>query len=277
MLTWIAESRRAPGVALPDLRIVASATLLLHEESDPHRVQRLVHGLTHDGVLRNPPIVAPVGGGSYVVLDGANRVTALTRLGYPDQLVQVVAYDDAAVGLEVWAHVLQADVTPPPHPAWRVMAAHDLLRGLEDGRLACGFVTKAGSRGLAAPADLPARVAAIARVVSAYARRTRVYRVPPANFATLQERYGSVGAVAVFPRFTKADIVAIARQPTKLPSGISRHIIPGRALRVNVDLALLRDARPASEKQALLEAMIDARLEEHRVRYYPESTVCFDE
>jgi hypothetical protein len=113
--------------------------------------------------------------------------------------------------------------------------------------------------------------------VAAYKGRTQVYRVQPAGLGILARQYGRVGALILFPPFTKADIRSVAGLPVKLPAGISRHIIHNRALRVNLDLALLREARPAAEKQAQVDAMIRTRILEHRVRFYPESTVLFDE
>src|SRR5512136_619128 len=45
---------------LPDLRILPIADLLLHEQHDVQRSVPLAARLDHDGVLKNPPIVAPI-------------------------------------------------------------------------------------------------------------------------------------------------------------------------------------------------------------------------
>jgi hypothetical protein len=269
-----------PAVAaaqLPELRVLASADLLLHEDSDPQRVERLGRALAADGVLRNPPVVAPLDGGQYVVLDGANRVTALRQAGFTDQLAQVVSYDDASVSLEVWAHALRDDVAPPLGGAWRAMPVDAIQEGLESGSLGCGVITASGSRGFVTAPDLAARVAAVAGVVAGYKGRIQVYRVQPASLDSLRPRYGRVGALVLFPQFSKADIGTIARLPVLLPSGVSRHIVQNRALRVNVELSLLRGAAPREEKQARLTELITQRLVDHRVRHYPESTVVFDD
>jgi len=62
---------------LPDLRIVATDAILLHEELDPRRCEALETRLRSDRILKNPPIVADSGGGAFIVLDGAHRVTAM--------------------------------------------------------------------------------------------------------------------------------------------------------------------------------------------------------
>lgn len=262
---------------LPTLRVVPSSAVLLHEDSDPLRVERLVQVLAADGVLRNPPVAAALEHGEYVILDGANRVTALARAGYPDQLIQLVEYDDESVALEVWAHLLNDEATLPSGGDWERLPADAVYAGLDDGTLVCGIITNAGAQGLPAPSDLAGRIAAISGVVAHYAGRTQIYRVPPAPLEALGREFGRAGGLVVFPRLTKADIRDTARLPIKLPSGVSRHIVQNRALRVNVDLALLRSDAPVADKQARLDAMVRDRLAQHRVRRYPESTVLFDD
>jgi hypothetical protein len=269
----------APARArLPDLRVVPSAALRLHEECDPERVARLARRLAAEGVLRNPPVAAPLGGDAYVVLDGANRVTALQQSGVPHQAVQVVDYDDPAVVLDVWAHLLPDDASAVRAAGpWEPLSAEDLQAGLAGGHLACGLVTRAGTFGMPGGPDLAGRVRAMASVVAAYKGRQTIYRVQPAALEALAREYGRADALVVFPRLSKADVRAIADLPEKLPTGISRHVIPLRALRVNVDLALLQAAETTAEKQARLDQVIRARLLEHRVRVYPEPTVLYDE
>jgi hypothetical protein len=284
-MTAAGDPRRGPGPAvprLPDLRIVPTASLLLHEETDPLRVERLARGLEADGVLRNPPVVAPLPDGRYVVLDGANRVTALRQGGYPHQLVQVVDYDAPEVRLEVWAHLLQdaaglRAALAAPGGRWTAEAPGALWAGLEDGRFACVVLTAQQAHGLEAPGGLAGRVAALAEVVGGYRGRTAIYRVAPGPFEALAREYGHADALVLFPRLTKDDIRTIAQLPVRLPSGISRHVVPYRALRVDLDLAVLRADEPTAAKQATLDEHVRARLLAHRVRHYPESTVLYDE
>jgi len=271
-----------PNPRLPDLRIVPGAALLLHEECDSERVERLVGRLGAEGILRNPPVVATLDGQAYVVLDGANRVTALRQTGVPDQLVQVVEYDDPSIVLDVWAHLLGEDGTLARREGagalpWQEMPADVVRAGLDQGRLACAVLTESGARGLPAGGGLADRVRLLAGVVTGYKERTPIYRVQAGDLGGLAREFGRAAALVLFPRFSKQDIRAIARLSVKLPTGISRHVIPHRALRVNVDLALLRAPEPVSVKQDRLDELIRGRLLEHRVRHYPESTVLYDE
>ena len=93
----------------PDLRIVPIDRLVEHEYNDEQRTAPLATRLEAEGVLKNPPIVARLEDGDdprYVVLDGANRTTALQTLGYPHSLVQIVDYEDPPVTLSTWHHVV---------------------------------------------------------------------------------------------------------------------------------------------------------------------------
>jgi hypothetical protein len=276
----------APEHQFPRLRIVPTARLLLHEECDPERVERLSRLLEADGILRNPPVVAPLGDDTYVVLDGANRVTALRHLGVPDQAVQVVAYEDPGVRLETWAHLLRDDgdllrTAAASVGTWVGMDAASVRTGLALGlgasALACGIITRNGAFGLPAEGPLTTRVRTIARIVAGYSGRTTIYRIAAADLESTAARYGPAAALVMFPPLAKEDIRTIARLPDKLPTGVSRHIVPLRALRVNVDLGLLRAAEPIEVKQARLDEELQARLLAHRVRFYPEPTVLFDE
>jgi hypothetical protein len=266
---------------LPELKIVPSGALLLHEDTDPERVERLTARLRADGSLRNPPIAAPVEGGAYVVLDGANRVTALRRAAFPDQLIQVVDYDEPALVLEVWAHLLADDEDLTREitagPAWEAASADAVRAGLDEATFACGIMTRGGAHGVRASGGLAGRIRALAGVVARYKGRVPIYRVQAAPLDALAREFGQAAALVQFPRLSKPDIRAIASLEVKLPTGISRHIVPLRALRVNVPLDLLRAAEPLAAKQARLDELIRARLRDHRVRHYPEPTVLYDE
>lgn len=269
------------GQALPDLRIVARDAVHLHEDADPVRVERLSQRLRRDGVLRNPPAAAPLPGGRFVVLDGANRVNALARLGIPVLPLQVVEYDDPGVRLDVWRHLIVEPLdiggvlrARGLHP--EDISAVDAARALDERTIAAYLFT--GGRALAVPLSPDRRLATIlTQVVDTYKGRARIYRVPTSDLETLSGAYGSIAAVVVFPKLTKLDIVEIAGSPAKLPTGITRHLIPGRALRVNLPLEALGRDEELAGKNRWLAGLVRRRLLDHSVRYYPEGAFLFDE
>ena len=69
----------------------------------------------------------------------------------------------------------------------------------------------------------------------------------------------------------------LAESGLKVPPGLTRHIIHGRALRINYPLDKLKKNLSLEEKNAELDDWVRASFEARRVRYYAESTYLFDE
>ncbi len=267
---------------LPALRIVEAEAVHLHEDPDPQRVEALVGRITADGMLRNPPVAAVLPGGGVVVLDGANRTTALRRLRMAAHLLQIVDYASPQIRLEVWRHLLREDGPAlerllPSDLLTEVSGPEELAAALSDGRLACGLISGARIRGVSSSGGFAERIGALRTVVAAYTGRLPIYRVLTDDLDELREEYDRIGALVLFPTFTKEQILTLAVLSDKLPTGITRHVIPHRALRVNVPLELLRRPGSLQEKNAALGALIHERLLAHRVRVYPEPTVLFDD
>lgn len=267
---------------LPDLRFFATPDLLLHEEHDPDRVGRLVQRLREDRVLRNPPLVAELGDGRAVVLDGANRVTALQAMAVPHVPVQVVRYLDPSVRLDRWHHLLVQvpegwpDLLRDTVPL-EFVAPEEAARRLSAGQaLACvrvGAVVWAVPR----PESLEEGARWLRGLVASYRGRVPYHRVEPEDAEAVQARYGPAAGLVAFTRFEKARILELARNAAKLPAGVTRHVVPGRALRVNLPLEVAFQAGSVDEKNAWLRAWVRERVQEGRVRAYPEPTVLFDE
>lgn len=272
------------GGALPELRIVELAAVTPHEDFDNRRIVTLAERLVREGVLKDPPIVAPMGDGRYVVLDGANRTSALKHLGFRDALVQIVDY--RSVALATWHHLvvgLSADTirndladvpgllvdTTNLAAAQAALSARDAVAYAQfaDGAV----VTLHGGT------DLIARSELLRRVVSVYNGRADIHRVLSFDLASLEGHFEDVGALVVFPTFGPDDILTLVRGGGALPSGISRHVIPGRALRVNYSMALLADEAPREDKNRHLGEWIRRKRQANQIRSYEEATVLYDE
>jgi len=269
----------------PVLRVVETSRLLLHEETDPGRVARLRDALRRDGVLRNPPAVALMSDGRGAVLDGANRVTALRDLGIPHAVVQVVDYGEPAIVLSTWRHY----VREPGAPSLRVLAmglpssravphaeAAD-AEGHLARRQAAAVVTDAhGTLLVGETGDAMSTAVLLRQLVALYRGWTEIHRVDSGDLDALAGEYGP-GSVVAFPAFTKNEILELAAQGGRLPTGITRHVIPGRALRLNTALDWLAAPADQARKQADLDATLRQRWLAHGVRYYVEPTFLFDE
>ncbi|OLC31932.1 MAG: hypothetical protein AUH31_01625 [Armatimonadetes bacterium 13_1_40CM_64_14] len=276
-----AELRLPSGKVLPDLQIVGRSQVHLHEDCDQDRVDRLIGRIRADGILRNPPLAASLPDEGFVVLDGANRTSALLALEAPVLPLQVVDYADPAVRLEVWHHLLvrPSDLSTRLRAQGLTLLAaspFEAARQLAERTIACYILTPAGGLTVSLPSEqLLAQT--LAAVVGTYKTTNHIYRVTDTNLDTLRSEYEAAGELVVFPTFTKRDIVEVARAPVKLPTGITRHLIPGRALRLNLPLSVLTSPGDVAAKNRWLQEDLHRKLLDHQIRYYPEATFLFDE
>jgi hypothetical protein len=81
----------------------------------------------------------------------------------------------------------------------------------------------------------------------------------------------------VFPRLLPADILRAATDGYKVPSGITRHIIPARALNINIPIGILMADWSIERKRAWLDQWLMERMAANAIRYYAESTFSFNE
>jgi hypothetical protein len=269
------------------LRAVHLDDILLHEHTERQRVEKLIERIQSDQFLKNPPIVARFDC-KYVLLDGATRVTALKQLGYRDVVVQVVDYGMPGLALETWNHLLvglpvsdflktlrrlnglQIEDTTADQ-ANTALAHHHSVGTI---MLADGSVF---SLRLTCAESLAAQVTLLNDVVATYEGRAELLRIADADVDELPTRRSPWDALIVFPRYRPDDIRALALNGHKLPTGITRHIIPGRAMRINLPLAFLRGDDSVDQKNEWLAEWMQAKMRERRVRYYHEPVFLFDE
>jgi len=283
------STEEAPRLHLPDLRFVPVEALIPHEQHDPLRSAPLVERLRGQGVLRNPPIVTPLplDDDRFVVLDGANRATAAAAAGLPHLVVQVVRYGDPGLRLMTWHHALaelsaaefeQRLRAVPGLTLATAMLGH--ARAVLARREALALVAFPGGRALTlhGGGELPERNAVLNAVVDSYRGRARLHRVANDSLSDAEAEHPEMTALVVFPHFEPAEVLELATGGARLPAGITRHVIPWRALRLNVPLERLADrAESAEDKNRWLSGWLREKVLQREVRFYQESTVLFDE
>lgn len=288
-MRWETEERRAPlsrtfGV---DLTIVDIEVVHPHEVPDPGRVGRLKQGLSTEGLLRDPAIVAYVEGmEGYLLLDGTNRRAALLELGCGRMLVQLVDYADRhCVNLLTWSHLVELpietllaevarvddiDVAEVDQQATdRQLEASGSLAAIHYGDRSWLISRKDQSR------PSPQVLTDIVAVYEPHMRReSRDEESIAEKLSEVQSRPGGHKcALVTFPRLTRQQVARLAMRQTPIPAGITRHVIRcGRALRVNIPLDWLRPKVTGAEA---LEGL-DQHLSRLRPRRYLEPTVLFD-
>jgi len=272
---------------LPDLRILPIKNLLLHEQHDVQRSVPLATRLSVDGVLRNPPVVAPIPADDrFVVLDGANRVSALATLQIPHVVAQVIDYEDENLILDTWYHLVGG---LPREEFQRAMEslpdvsleASDLIHARAElaRRDALAYIVYPEGEvcTVCAAGDLHQRAARLNDIVDIYKSRGKIYRANTDHVDKLVPYYDAMTVLVVFPRYQPAEIIELARVGARLPAGITRHVIPRRALRINFPLSVLHDNWPLVEKNGYLKDWLKEKMANKEVRFYQESTFLFDE
>jgi hypothetical protein len=271
------------------LRFVPLDRLLLHEEDDPYRAKRLALTLKAEGKLRNPPIVAEQAG-QYIVLDGATRTTALREMGYRDVLVQIVDYNADTIQVGAWHHVLVglshnqllSTLADVEEVTLQTVDADTACRMLGTREIIACVVMRNGQWFAVLPDREPQpdnnrRATLLCQLVAEYRGKAEVHRAVEVDLPELIGEYADLTAVIAFPSFSPAEISQIAIEGAKLPMGITRHVVAGRALGLDIPLEMLSDSQPIEAKNAWLTDQIFARLKANKVRLYQEPVFVFDE
>ncbi len=257
-------------IEVPDLRVVSLDRIRPHEEVDPLRVAPLATRIRDEGNQLNPMMCIETDGEYLVLLDGATRNAALRSLGLGYCVVQVV--ESATVSLGTWHHVVCG---PEPDSIFYS------LTGLE-GLTAAAIdrpprVWGSGREPVAVAGDEISDNAALSLIVSSYIGRWTVQRVIEPSIDVVSRQFPDWGALVEFPELTIADVVDAALRDDRLPAGITRFVVPDRALRLKYSLENLTPGGTEAEKQESLDAMISARASQGRIRRYAEPVVILDD
>ena len=263
----------------PELRIIPTQQLLAHEDHDSQRSEPLIERIRAEAYMINPPIVAPIDDESYVILDGANRVFAFSALSYPHILAQVAAYESGIVQLETWHHLVCAWNKYDFIQQLEALPEIELVEGQHSHAIAHLMFRDEQLFALHAPVEtIQERNAALRRLVNVYQTSAVLHRTALNEPQDNWRLYPDAVALVFFPRYQPADIISAARHRAFLPPGVSRHIVHGRAIRVNFPIDILCDATTSLDaKNDFLLRWMQDKLAKRHVRYYAEATYQFDE
>lgn len=284
---------------LPKLHIIAIEDVVLHEDPDIERVTRLVDRLSADGILKNPPVVASTAGNSKrIVLDGANRLTALIKLGLPHVLVQEIDLQDRGLDIDCWHHAIEhltreeilihADQTDGVKVVYGGAEQRAEQRGEEDGEedreetaasdFLCRVAFADGESVVFKGSEiLLERIQQLQQFTHVYQKFAYLDRVSYTNLDDLRRNYMHFTALISFGRFTKDDLITLTNAEVRVPSGITRVLLPKRALRFNLQLEMLSASLSLEEKEKWLQESIREKVNDKSIRFYREPTFFFDE
>lgn len=255
---------------LPDLRVAPIEKIRPHEDFDPFRVDRLSDRIGSDGIQINPMVCTVAPDGSFVLLDGATRREAFSRLGLPHAVVQVV--DPATVSLGTWHHVVSDGDRAVLRAAIESSAMLDL-----DGDQGTPRVSFGDGEWKTVVAIGVSTNAALNSLVGCYHGKMTVSRVTDPSEAVVAAAHPEWTAIVEFPSLTVEEVMAAAVDADHVPAGITRFVVPARALRLNIGLDFLRDNMSTADKQHRLDEILAARAREGRIRRYDEPVIILDE
>jgi len=273
--------------SLPNLQILPIDSLVLHEDHDIQRTLPLVEKLRAQGIIRNPPIVMPLGDETnrYMVLDGANRVTSLQVMEFPHIVAQVVEVNNQHVNLQTWNHVVWGLSVKSLITSLHKVKGIELVKvnthksldapkylpmqaRFADGRF---FILKES------PSDLATHIKTLHKIVDTYKTRASLDRTSQTLIDSFKKVYPDLTALFIFPSFKIKTVLKLAGQNIVLPTGITRFAVSPRALHLNYPLHELSSGKSIEYKQDYLNHWIQQRVKKKGVRLYSEATFLFDE
>lgn len=286
---------------LPDIRIVSLSELCFHEDPDEERLLSLANRLGADGSLKNPPIVTDPGSGQrLVILDGANRATALIKLGYQHIPAQVVALDDPLLTVQCWHHAVEKLGKEYFMERLSMMADIKIAKGtaISNGNGDDGEESIVANSGNADEHDgyicsltfedgatisafngggLLEQVEKLCRITDLYLHTPYSDRVSYTKLSSLKHNYPDFRTLLTFRSFNKHELLEVVLSGKKLPAGITRVILPKRALGLNISLEILKSSLTLEEKNHWLTETIHKLVANKSIRFYQEPTFVFDE
>lgn len=275
----------------PHLQLVSTGKIRFHEQPEPHRTLRLMDRIRREATLRNPPIVASMSNGDFLLLDGANRVSAFRDLKYAEIPVQVVDYGQEGIQLKGWHHLLLqgralslraqyaalpgVSLKPVPHDQLKTLLELRRVYAVlvDESAAAWGLFPESGQ-----PPSINQRMAVLNQVIGGYEGQSRLERIKLADYSKLPEVIQSVDhQLCLFPVLTKEELLQLAMEGVLIPTGITRHLIPGRALGINLPLGFLTELPDAASRERHFENHLLKLEMEGRIRFYEESVFIMNE
>lgn len=250
------------------LEIREVKTLLPHEQVISHNLKRLKEAMLNIGHLVDPLVVDSETG---VVLDGNHRLKVLEIIECPYAVCQTVDYSSPEITVGTWY--------PSTHMTAEQIFKLDSIKH-EKVELEAG---KAALDALKAPFMLRTMKECYLLNPGSYKLKEMVeeqnyilslLEKNSLDYITSEEveRMSGLGQSILLRRaYTKEEIVKTAQTHSPLPPKSTRHLIPGRIIRLNMKLGWLNSSKEDAQKA--LGEMLRARAYSGNVRKYYEPVI----
>jgi phosphoglycerate dehydrogenase-like enzyme len=265
------------------LAVVPLDKVFPHELIDPRRVENLIEKINNSEVFTNPPIVVPFKD-YYVLLDGATRFSAFTKLGYPHIIVQVLK-DRSKFKLDTWFHVIRKIDTQKLLNLLNELPLITMVKSdiktvqaemVEHGGL-CYIQTVDKTIYHIQPKPDVNHLDAMNKLTEIYIKASHVTRTLHDDIDILINEFPDLTGVVAFPVFTLDQVLQITDAGNVMPAGITRSIISGRVMRLNADFEYLKSDKDIDEKNKWLYDLVMEKLSKDQARYYAEPIYLMDE
>ncbi len=277
------------------IKIVPLKKVFVHEQIVKKWARNLSSYMEQSGIQKNPIIVYKTAG-KYIVLDGMHRVEAMKIIGCHDIMVYMVDYFKDSIELHNWYGIVFGDISPvdilnrivgrksfvikkekKDYDASEMIRNRKILLAVRDRKnnlytvsLRKGFKINE-DRFLTIATSLIERLESIVDSMD-----YRIVYVP--NVTGERDFKTSSGNLLIYrPLFTKEEVIHRTLTGKTFPRKSTRHIIPGRPLRVDLNITLLKENINLKIKNKLLYAHLMWCFESNRMRYYPEPVYIFSD
>jgi rfaE bifunctional protein nucleotidyltransferase chain/domain len=267
------------------LKLVPISNLLVYEDFDLKRTEKLVKSIVENQTFFNPLTAGDIGErNKYLVIDGANRLEAMRRLGAKYVFIQIVDYlNSGEVELRANEHYL--DCSPAEFErllesaSIQLEPADGVSLSSADKRNDCLLALVSADNKISSLAfegsslNLAARADRLNKFVSSYKATFDIYR---------KSETGDMSAkfpVAIrFKSLSPADIVEIAHRQLHLESGITWHVVNNSVIRFKVPFLMLRDGFASqNEADEYLNSLIRKKISSSSIRRYVSNIYICDE
>ena len=232
--------------------------------------------------------MASLGGKKYLQLDGMNRIHSFKTLGIKTITAQIVDYNDQEkIELSSWLHILKGDIKEFLNfikkdkslivsQGKMDQVGHRYIKEKDFGRL-CSIVTdKKEVFFISTGGNFSEKIKRMNYLVSFYknnlSRGALPYTLNHDSIKKFFKQYSDDNIIVIFPTFTPQQIIESAKSGVLLPTGITRHLVKGRVLNIDLPLSLFNNKKSPKEQNEEQ----DKILLKKRSRLYEEATVNFE-
>ncbi len=225
-----------------DIKLIETEKLLIHEDTIPHRLERLRRRINRDGVQSAPILVDR---NSLVVLDGMHRTAVMSDLDCRFTCVCLLDYLDPSISVQRWCRVIPEPFSPRNAEEFIAslglsMEPIDIIESPDEEKGLLLVFRHRAYRLLSEPGDL------LDLFRKSYQLELDLqehgYEIVHCTESQAVDHMASGYEATIYiPKVEKQEVIDMATRNQVFTPKATRHRLPARPLGVNVPISLLRD------------------------------------